>query len=519
MTTEQPSLSVVHQVCMTLSALAATSATPRPSGETRTEQTARAVMGINQQLRITTLATKGVWEVAWLALSPDNANMAYIARTIDKSNQFAVVSRGTIGSLPDILEDLDVGTVVPFTPAGSQAIAVSKGAMAAFTQVATMHSPSLSEVGEVLGESVPESAFGSPGTTLVQALKALVEAAPSPPTVFVTGHSLGGCIATMLAPYLRAQAQSWKKIPQFGLVTFAAPTAGLQSFATFVNSVPWVINDHVVNFYDMVPLAWNSLDSAKKWYPDPGPKANPVVTGLIEKINELKKNYEYVQPGTTVSLNTTYQFYDGDLVRSTVADFLGQVAYQHSDPLYLTLVGAPIPPAAPVVHGMTPTFGNSGSSVVITGTGFSPVKLGNHIDFGPIACDPGTVTVNPAGTQITAKVPDGVGLVDVQVTHRLGTSAACPLAQFAYGGPAPVVVSKVDPNVGSALTTVTISGSGFTKDAVVKFNGAVSEHVGFVSDTKLTAKVPRGVDTVNVTVTVGVATSPTSPASEFTHKL
>lgn len=73
--------------------------------------------------------------------------MAYIAKNNDGSNQFAVVVRGTIASVTDILEDLDVGTVVPFTASGSTSpISVSKGAMDAFTQVVDMRSLSASSI-------------------------------------------------------------------------------------------------------------------------------------------------------------------------------------------------------------------------------------------------------------------------------------------------------------------------------------------------------------------------------------
>jgi hypothetical protein len=131
----------VTQVTMTLAALAAIGATPLPSGESLQQQSARILAGIKVQLACPRLATGGTWEPVWLALSPDNANMAYIARNTDGSNEFAVVTRGTTASLTDILEDLDVGTVVPFTASGSrEPVAVSKGAMEAFTQIASASS-------------------------------------------------------------------------------------------------------------------------------------------------------------------------------------------------------------------------------------------------------------------------------------------------------------------------------------------------------------------------------------------
>jgi hypothetical protein len=121
---------------MTLAAIAATAATPRPSGETLQDQHQRATLGIKAQLMNPTLATGGKWELMWLALSPDNANLAYIAWNPD-ANQIAVAVRGTIGNPTDMMEDLDVGTVVPFTASGSKDVAVSAGSMAAFTQIAT----------------------------------------------------------------------------------------------------------------------------------------------------------------------------------------------------------------------------------------------------------------------------------------------------------------------------------------------------------------------------------------------
>jgi hypothetical protein len=43
--------------------------------------------------------------------------------------------RGTVGSTTDMPEDIDGGTVVPFTGGGPAATAVSAGAVAAFTRV------------------------------------------------------------------------------------------------------------------------------------------------------------------------------------------------------------------------------------------------------------------------------------------------------------------------------------------------------------------------------------------------
>ncbi|MGW2255276.1 IPT/TIG domain-containing protein [Kitasatospora sp. NPDC001660] len=485
---------------MTLAALAATGATPRPSGETLKHQTERIITGIDAQLSDPGLATQGTWELVWLALSEANANMAYIARSTTGSNEFAVVARGTDADLTDVLEDLDVGTVVPFPESGSpKPIAVSKGAMDAFKRVVNTRS----------------IASPSPNVTLAQALAAALKSAPSSPqpTVYLTGHSLGGCIATMLAPYL--QAQTWPKQPKFAVITYAAPTAGVQSFVDYFNSVPWVIDERQNNAYDLVPHAWADLDTTADWYPNPGPQATEEVKLLIGAISKRSNGHVYVQPGTLCLMNTGYTSLAKNLVNKTTQDFLGQIAFQHANSTYLDLVGAPAVPSGPVVTDVTPTFGARGATVTIDGTGFSPDSV---VDFGHFACT--EYGIDPSGTRITAQVPDGTGVVHVRVTNTLGTSPAVAMAQFAYGGPAPVVVSAVSPTSGTVGTPVTISGSGFAAGATVHFKDKASDSVTFVSTGQITATAPGQLDdrqTVDITVTVGKATSPTSPADEFTY--
>ncbi|MET8546554.1 IPT/TIG domain-containing protein, partial [Kitasatospora sp. NPDC004799] len=330
--------------------------------------------------------------------------------------------------------------------------------------------------------------------------------------------SAGGGVT--LAPYLYTQAQSWTNVPQFALETFAAPTAGLQSFATYLNGLPLLGNNRYVNAWDVVPLAWNDLKTVNEdaWYPSPGPAGNGTVHHLFDVFNGLPKGNVYVQPGARQQLpqDGAYSTYDPDLVNSTLADFLGQAAYQHANNTYLGLLGTSLLSPGPVVTGVSPAFGASGSTVVIQGSRLVP---GSVVDFGPVPCP--DASVDPGGTQITVTVPDGVGVVDVRVTNMLGTTPVAPLGQFAYGGPAPLVVTGIDPTSGPALRTkVTITGAGFPRGAGVNFKDQASKNVTWVSDTQLTAVAPLQIDdsqTVDVTVKVGDIASATSPADEFTY--
>ncbi|MFF0295162.1 IPT/TIG domain-containing protein [Kitasatospora sp. NPDC004614] len=502
MSTEQ-STPTMPQVAMTLAAIAATGATPRPSGETVAEQQERISLGVSEQLAEPSLATGNGWSLTWLALSPDNANMAFLAAN-RSSNAFAVVLRGTVGNVTDLLEDLGVGTVVPFTAVGSPPapVSVSKGAMEAFTQVVTMTAG---------------------GTTLVQALADALAGAASNPTVHVIGHSLGGCLATMVAPYL--QAQTWQGVtPKFALYTFAAPTAGGPDFVKYVNSLSWAANERYFNAWDLVPQAWTSLDDAKKWYPHPpGPEANEDVKAVITAIAALPGPHGYAQPGTPNQLHPDYQSdYDHVMVKKTLQDFMGQVAFQHANPTYLGLLGAPDVLSGPVVRAVSSNAGKAGSAVVIAGSGFG---AGTAVDFGTVPCqDP---VVSGDGTAISVLAPPGAGVVAVRVTTNLGTSPAVPFGQFAYGGPAPVVITGIDPDSGRKGHSVTITGVNFESDAQVFFGdnpspsvrikrtGAPSELVATAPDPTTGPGKPH---TVDVTVLSQGYSSPTGPVSEFTYK-
>src|SRR5947207_2172369 len=85
------------QTMITLAMLAATGATERPSGESLETQAIRIATGINTQLADTSLATGNQWQLSWLGLSQDRANLAFIAVNTQQ-NQIAVSIRGTLFS-------------------------------------------------------------------------------------------------------------------------------------------------------------------------------------------------------------------------------------------------------------------------------------------------------------------------------------------------------------------------------------------------------------------------------------
>ncbi len=167
--------------------------------------------------------------------------------------------------------------------------------------------------------------------------------------------------------------------------------------------------------------------------------------------------------------------------------------------------------AAPTVTGVSPAEGptDGGTAVTITGTTFTDAT---KVDFGPNAA--ANVTVNAAGTQITATSPAGTGQVDVTVTGPGGESTPVAADEFTY-----MSVTAVSPAEGptDGGTPVTITGTGFTGATAVEFGTTPATSVDVVSATQITAVSPEGTGTVNVTVTGPGGTTTTSPADEFTY--
>lgn len=501
---------------MTLAQLAALSPTPRPSGETVAQQAQRILTGINSTLLDPKLATAGLWQAVWVGLTQDRGNLCFIA-VCPSQNAFAVSCRGTqFNSLVDLGEDLAVGTLAQFTPQDT-ALLVSQGSMEALTEAV--------------------NCIGVPSGTMFETLSLLLGAAPAgQPTLYVTGHSLGGAMATMLAVYL--WAQNWTTTPAFAVYTFAAPSAGLASFAdyydTHLTNNPPNQTWRVYNAWDAVPYAWASLPTVQdSFYPtptsdnpkNPGPAQTLTVKTLLSQVARMPGSNVYVQTNgnspigkNTKVLDTDYSVFDAANTSTTTEAFLGQVAYQHN--CYLTLLSASELPAAgaqggpPIVESISPNNGSAagGALVTITGGVFTTDCV---VDFGTV---PAVVISISPGT-ITAIQPPGIGTVNVRVTNLYGTSAITSADQFAAPPPAAPTVSSVSPSAGPAVPSggapyhVTVTGTGFVTPSsvayVVNFGaGNAGTDVTVVSLTKLTVTPPQaGSGTVDVEVTNARGTS------------
>jgi hypothetical protein len=173
-----------------------------------------------------------------------------------------------------------------------------------------------------------------------------------------------------------------------------------------------------------------------------------------------------------------------------------------------------IPP--PVITAVSPNSGTAagGTTVTITGAYF----LGaSKVTFGIVAATSYTVV---SDTQITAVTPAQLGARAVSVTTPEGTSSKTPPVPFTFK--VIPVVTSISPASGTTAggTTVTITGTGFTRAGRVTFNGVPAMSFNVVSDTEITAVSPALSDGSRFVyvVTPGGKSSPTPNTDQFTSK-
>jgi hypothetical protein len=157
--------------------------------------------------------------------------------------------------------------------------------------------------------------------------------------------------------------------------------------------------------------------------------------------------------------------------------------------------------AAPTVSGFSPSSGSPGTSVTISGTGFTGAS---SVTFNGTAA---TFTVN-SDSQVTATVPSSATSGAITVTTSAGSGSSSGSFTVTAVVAAPRITS-ISPTSGPVGTVVAINGSALSGATSVKFGGGVSATYTVVSDTRINATVPAGASNGGITVTTpgGSATS------------
>lgn len=192
----------------------------------------------------------GSWSLAWgPAQDPSEANLAYVAVRHSPEGQplsVAVVVRGTdwdlryvslLGLWNQIVEDLGADSQEAPPWPGPSDVRIASGTADALGRVGSMTAD---------------------GQSLVDVLAQFYHGGNRQAPLLLTGHSLGGCVTTVLAPWLRAQLRQQSLFPTIVPTTFAGPTAGNPAFANaFHGAFPTARSYR--NTLDIVPKAMAEL--------------------------------------------------------------------------------------------------------------------------------------------------------------------------------------------------------------------------------------------------------------------
>lgn len=221
-----------------------------------------------------------------------------------------------------------------------------------------------------------------------------------------------------------------------------------------------------------------------------------VVTGTLAPVNGTLSTFTFSAPPATKAAAT----------KITLMNTVGAVVYKTVTPFAYV--------AAPTVAKLAPATGPVGSTVVVSGTGFTSDATAT---FGATAASCTVVSF----VALSCVVPAGFGTQDVTVTTVHGPSAAG--VPFAYG-PGPVlapVVKKLVPPTGLAGSTVSINGGNLhlvEKVSFPRLGGGLVDAPDFlvVAAGRLVVRVPEGATNGALVLTPSAGRKPvTSGAVRF----
>ena len=265
-------------------------------------------------------ATNGDWALVWgpAMTAIDEGNLMFV--TYNKStNQYAIAVRGTypyfgLALLVDLYEDLDVSHPLPWQYPPVPGALVAGGTI------------------DGLNDLIRFTSHGLAFHNFVDS-----QIAPSGADIFVTGHSLGGALTTVLAPWLVYRLSQSNAKNMVMPYSYAGPTAGNAAFASFYTGL-FKSSYRYYNTIDIVPKAWADLLSIKSLYSSPGPACPWELKGIIDLISDWLNGIKvsYTQPnGSGTSLPG---------IPSPTSDFFAEGLDQHDHNCYLKLLGAPTVP-------------------------------------------------------------------------------------------------------------------------------------------------------------------------------
>jgi len=297
----------IAQILMTLSALAYVEDTAPKKGDPA-PSLAVVKSALTAELRKKHLATQNQWQLAWgpIQYNPTR-NLVYVAHQ-KHTNTYAVVLRGTVGSMYSFREDIPTSQTA-FGYGLPKKARVSTEFDKAFQGILSTPDP---KTNTLLGDYLRSTALSS-----------------GPLNLYVTGHSQGAGLASMMTAWAHMDLENWgdhkHKITNY---TFAAPSTGNPTFAKWINDN--TESYMVVNPLDIVPHGYASVGEVlKQGIPSRVPFDWSLVVGAADILTLITG--PWAQPNIQVKLPTV----------PMKGPYLTQVGGQHNHNSYLYLLNAP----------------------------------------------------------------------------------------------------------------------------------------------------------------------------------
>ena len=284
----------------------------------------------------TPIGQGGYVTLVWLGISPDFANLLYVVQDTSMSGRYALVARGTDWNfLTDWIDDFDVLHTHDWPSASppDPSILVAQGSWDGLQALLTM-------------TSQPE------GVTLVAVLQQLsTTAGTSGFDLFITGHSLGGALATILGLYLADTVSQWAGNASpisMKTYTFASPTTGNQTYADYydglsdLSNISWqafrVFNEQVI-----IPFSYADIEGIVDSGIPLSLLLSLTVAAMAAMVQTLLDDtgVTYVQVGNGQPLSTSDTTDQPSCASPaiTLDDFACWVDYEHSSLTYMTMLG------------------------------------------------------------------------------------------------------------------------------------------------------------------------------------
>jgi triacylglycerol lipase len=269
------------------------------------------------------LTAGGQWQCLWGPVQDsDQSNLALVAGYFPSPNAgpqtICVTLRGTDfditdiwGMLEQIWQDLDASDPQPMPWALNDPARIASGTLDGLAII-----QGLAANGQSLGQFLT--------TFFSQTANANV-------TTLVTGHSLGGCLATIVAMWIRVLLPNFRGTIQ--PITFAAPTAGDKAFTTYYDTL-FPAARRFQNSLDVIPLAYYDLGGINSIYANDMLDTPDIiwlgVLGMQAALDIMDASY--VQPPQG------QQILPGIFLLNDATDWYAQALHQHHLATYLGLL-------------------------------------------------------------------------------------------------------------------------------------------------------------------------------------